>query len=69
MISESVKSALTVLGCQDVPRTMKEVQDRFLQLRLQRHPDKVGSTEEFQQLLEAKKVWTSERQLKLRKAK
>ena len=55
MISEKLRNALSVLGFSEVPE-MKVVRDRFLKLCLEKHPDKGGSNEEFQNLLDARET-------------
>ena len=55
MISEQVKRALQMLQFDEVPK-MAELRSRFLKLCVERHPDKGGTSEQFQELLEAKEV-------------
>ena len=55
MICETVKRALQMLDFNEIPK-MNELRSKFLRKCLELHPDKGGSTERFQELLDAKDI-------------
>ena len=55
MLSEAVKKSLEIFQLDKVPK-MAVLRAKYMELCIERHPDKGGSNEQFQQLLEAKEI-------------